>query len=262
MIEGSSADHWLSTITALGFSVLGGEDQPRSAIGDLRAVAGGDLAPRPLEGGLERGELVDRGIRPHAIVLGIDLAGAVEGGLDFVGEPTFRLRLGQPPVALDRVFVGFQPRDVEELRQHLGGLAHVQLDHRIGEAALEPDDRREKRGPEREEVGDALPNGFRREHAAEPLHRRAAIDERRVAQRLGAAGEHEIGNAVLNVAVRRVDRLHAGAAIDLHGESGHALAHAEAQRRDARRVHLVGNDVDAAEDHLIEVAGRERLAQQ
>ena len=44
--------------------------------------------------------------------------------------------------------------------------------------------------------------------------------------------------------------------------AGHRIAHAEPQRRDARRVHLVGDDVDAAEDDLVEGVGRERLAQQ
>ena len=65
--------------------------------------------------------------------------------------------------------------------------------------------------------------------------------------------------AFANGAIRRVDRLHAGAAIDLHGERHHRLAHAEPQRGDAGRVHLVGDDVDAAEDDLIERDGRERL---
>jgi hypothetical protein len=53
--------------------------------------------------------------------------------------------------------------------------------------------------------------------------------------------------------------LHAAAAIDLHRERHHRLAHAEPKRRDARRIHLVGNDVDAAEDDRIERVGRERL---
>ncbi len=37
---------------------------------------------------------------------------------------------------------------------------------------------------------------------------------------------------------------------------------AQPQRRDARRVHLVGDDVDAAEDHLLDLVGRERLTRQ
>ncbi len=60
-------------------------------------------------------------------------------------------------------------------------------------------------------------------------------------------------------AIGRVDRLHAGAAIDLHRERHHRLAHAEPQRGDAGRVHLVGDDIDTAEDDLIERGGREGL---
>ena len=81
-----------------------------------------------------------------------------------------------------------------------------------------------------------------------------------MAQRLRASSEYEIGNSFSNVAIGRVDRLHAGAAIDLHGEAGHRLTHAEPQRGDPRRVHLVSDDVDAAEDDLIKRIRRERLA--
>ncbi len=83
-----------------------------------------------------------------------------------------------------------------------------------------------------------------------------------MAKRFRAAGQHQIGHAFADVTVRRVDRLHAGAAIDLHGERRHRFPHAEAERRDPRRVHLVGDDIDAAEDHLVEGVGRKRLAQQ
>ncbi len=83
-----------------------------------------------------------------------------------------------------------------------------------------------------------------------------------MAERFGAAGQDEIAHPFADVAVGGVDRLHAGAAIDLHGERGHRFAHAEPQRGDARRVHLVGDDVDAAENDLVEGVGRKRLAQQ
>ena len=83
-----------------------------------------------------------------------------------------------------------------------------------------------------------------------------------MAERFGAAGKDDIGCAALDIAKRRVDRLHAGAAIDLHGEGRHRLAHAEPQRGDARRIHLVGDDIDAAEDHLIEGVRCEWLTQQ
>src|SRR5262249_17930539 len=76
------------------------------------------------------------------------------------------------------------------------------------------------------------------------------------------AGENEIRMAFADVLIAGVDRLHAGAAVDLHGEGGHGVAHAHPQRGDASRVHLVRDDADAAEDDLVEGAGRERLAQE
>ena len=125
--------------------------------------------------------------------------------------------------------------------------------------AFEPDDRLEIGRPHlqrRHDLGaDALGAG----KACEPAHALLRPDQRRVAQRLGAAGEDQIGDAFADVAVSRVDRLHAGAAIDLHREGDHLLAHAEPQRGDAGRVHLVGDDVDAAENDLIERVGRKRL---
>ena len=87
-------------------------------------------------------------------------------------------------------------------------------------------------------------------------------DQRRVAQRLGAAGQDHVGDAFADVAIGGVDRLHAGAAIDLHGEGDHGFAHAEPKCRDARRVHLVGDDIDAAEDDLVERVGRKGLPRQ
>ena len=101
----------------------------------------------------------------------------------------------------------------------------------------------------------------RGEQVREPVDRALAEEERRPAQRIGAAGEDEVGLAFADVLVRGVDRQHAGAAIDLHRERGHRLAHAEAQRRDARGVRFVREHDDAAEDDLVEGIRRERLAQ-
>ena len=98
--------------------------------------------------------------------------------------------------------------------------------------------------------------------ACEPAHALLRPHQRRVAERLGAAGQDQVGDALADVAIARVDRLHAGAAIDLHGEGDHFFAHAEPERGDPRRVHLVGNDVDAAQDHLVEGGGRKGLPRQ
>ena len=50
-----------------------------------------------------------------------------------------------------------------------------------------------------------------------------------MAQRLGAAGEDQVRGAFADRAKGGVDRLHAGAAIDLHRERNHGIAHAEAK---------------------------------
>src|ERR1700704_3496515 len=54
--------------------VFGGDNQPRCAIGDLRAVAGRDLAQRALEHRVQGCELLDRGIRPDAVVMIVERA--------------------------------------------------------------------------------------------------------------------------------------------------------------------------------------------
>ena len=222
----------------------------------------GDFAPRPLERGFELGERLDRAVRPHAVVVVVGPAVAAEHGLELVLEPTLLLRVGEPLLALGGVLIGVAPRDVEDVGEHFRGLAHVELDDGVGQAALEPDDRLEERGTESRERGEARADVARGEQVREPVDSALAEEERRPAQRIGAAGEDEIGLAFADVLVRGVDRQHAGAAVDLHRERGHRLAHAEAQRRDARGVRFVREHDDAAEDDLVECIRRERLAQQ
>ena len=264
-MEGSSADHWLSTITAFGVRpcladrLFRSQDHPGRAVGDLRGIARRDLAPRPLEHRLQSRQLLRRRIRPHAVVMVVELAVAREGGFDLALEPALRLRVGEPLVAFGGIGIRLRAGDAEEMADLFGGLSHVEVGDRIGQPALQPDDRLEIARPgfgERRELGD---NALGAGQASEPAHALLRPDQRRVAQRFGAAGQDQVGIAFADVAVRRVDRLHAGAAIDLHREGHHGFAHAEPQRGDAGRVHLVGNDVDAAEDDLIERVGREGL---
>ena len=86
--------------------------------------------------------------------------------------------------------------------------------------------------------------------------------KRRVAERFGSAGKNEIGRTVANITIGRIDRLHAGATIDLYGEGDHRVAHAKPQGRDTSRVHFVGDDVDATENDLIKGVRRKGLAHQ
>ena len=191
-----------------------------------------------------------------------DGAVAREGRFDLAGESAVLLRPRQPLLALGGIFVGLPPRNMKQVGDQFGGLAHIELGDRIGEAAFESDHRREERRTEAEHRREFCADAAGGEEPGVPVDGAAAEDEWRVAERFRAARQHEVGAAVANVAVGGVDRLHAGAAIDLHREGRHRLAHAEAQRGDARRIHLVGDDIDAAEDHLIESVRRERLTQQ
>src|ERR1700730_4574603 len=109
-------DHRLRLETMFLHRVFGGDNQPRRAIGDLRAVAGRDLAPRTLEHRIQGCELVDRGIRPDAVVMIVKLAVAIECGFDFSSKPAFRLRAREAQMAFHRISIGGAPRDVEQMR--------------------------------------------------------------------------------------------------------------------------------------------------
>ncbi len=148
------------------------------------------------------------------------------------------------------------------MADQFGGLAHIEIGDRIGQSAFEADDRgEERRTPAKERLQPGADTAGGKQLPI-PGHGAIAEHQWRVAERFRAAGQNQIRSAFLNIAVGGVDRLHAGAAIDLHRERRHLFAHAEPQRRDARRIHLVGDDVDATKDHLIEGVRRERLAQQ
>ncbi len=262
---GSSADHWLSTITALGVRpcFLTASSDARM-VHDAPSVIceelpGGDLAPWRLEHRLQFGKRLRRGIRSHAVVVIVEFAVAGERGFDLAPEKTLRLRIGKPLVTFGGVGVRLRARDAEEMADHFRRLSHVELGDRIGQSALQPNNRLEIGGAhfcERREFGQ---NSLGAGKPGKPAHALLRPHQRRVTERFRAAGEDQVGNALADIAVASVDRLHAGAAIDLHGECHHRFSHAEPQCGDTRRVHLVGDHVDAAEDHLIEGIAREWL---
>jgi len=207
-------------------------------------------------------ELFRGAVGAHAVVVIEHGAVAGESGLDLAGERAAFLRRRQAALAFGGVFVGLLPGNVEQMSHQLGGLAHIEFGDRIGEAAFEPDHRLEERRAEPERRLQFRAHAAGRVEPREPVDRTAAEHQRRMAERFGAAGQNEIGIAGADIAERGIDRLHAGAAIDLNRKRRHRLAHAEPQRGDPRRVHLVGEDIDAAEDDLVESLRRERLAQQ
>ncbi len=234
-------DHRARCQFMLGHRLLRCQDHPGGAVGDLGAVARGDFSPWPLECRLELGELRDRAVRPHAVVEIIGLAITRECRLELAGKAALLVSAVEPLLAFDRILVGIAPRDLEEMGEQFGGLAHVELDDGIGQAALEPDDRHDEPRTPAGERRQSRPQVAGTEQARVPIDRVAAKEQRGMAERVGTASENKIGLASADIAVAGVDRLHAGAAIDLHREGGHCLAHAETKCGDPRRIHLLGN---------------------
>ena len=114
MIEGSSAAQWLSTITAFGlrlcFFTASSEaritqDAPSVICEELPAVT---LPQGRSNTGRSFASVSTRRIRPHAVVEIVELAAAVEGGLDLALEPAFGMRLGEPAMAFGRIGIGLQ----------------------------------------------------------------------------------------------------------------------------------------------------------
>ena len=113
--------------------VLGGEHEPRAAIANLRAVAGGHPARRAVKHRLQFRQFVRARVAPQAIVFGVSVARGVENGGDFAGENPVVDGIRQARVALHRERVHRLAADVETLRDLLGGLPHRQTDHRVGQ---------------------------------------------------------------------------------------------------------------------------------
>ena len=148
-MEGSSADHWLSTMAAFGvrpcFTTASSEaritqEAPSVICEELPAVT---LPHGRSNTGFSFASDFGVEFRPHAVVVIVEFAVARERGLDLALQAAFRLRVREPLVAFDRIGVGLFAGDAEQMGDHLGGLAHVELDDRIGQPALEPDDRLE-----------------------------------------------------------------------------------------------------------------------
>ena len=115
------------------------QQQGRGAVGHLGAVAGGDLADRPIEYRTQLGQYLRRGIRSQAIVVFVDGAVAGVQRLDLVHEPGV-VGGGESPVAACRIGVHCRAVDREARRQLFGGLAHRQPVDRVGQAAQQGND--------------------------------------------------------------------------------------------------------------------------
>src|SRR5690606_40678575 len=75
----------------LFYGSCGRKYQHDGAVGHLRAIAGRDVAPWPVENRLEPAELFGRGIGADPVVFGVQLAAAVHQGND-LGEGFILLR--------------------------------------------------------------------------------------------------------------------------------------------------------------------------
>lgn len=162
------------------------------------------------------------------------------------------LRERQPPMAFHGVGIGLFARHAHQMRDHFRRLPHIEVRCRISETPLQSNDWIEVRRANFQERCKLRQGLLCGSELREPPHTGLRKHQRRVAQRFRATRQNQIGLTGLYVAIGRIERLHAGATIDLHRERHHAFAHAEPQRRDTRRIHLVRDHVHAAENDLIE----------
>ncbi len=228
----------------------------------MAGIARRDLAMGLFEHGFRLGQPLHITVGPHAIVAHEDCSVGRKGRHDLVVQPTFLLRLGQAVMAFHRIGIRRLAVDAEVVGQHLGGLTHVQRGDRVGQPVLQPDHRFEEI---RAQTGHCLglcerPLGLA--HLAEPFDGFLPQRQRRVTEGLGAPRQDHLVAAIADVAIGGVNALHARAAVDLHGKRHHFRTQSQPQRRNAGRVHLVGDDIDAAENHQVQGAGIEPLSQQ
>jgi hypothetical protein len=191
----------------------------------------------------------------HAVVLGIHLAVGVDQRHDFL-EAAGLLRRRNLLVAPDREGVHLLARDAELPGQVLGGLAHHQVHHRIGEALDDADHRGQQH--RRAQLGEHAELGAQRarlRHQREPHHHLVGVQQRRARQGIDAAGQHQLRAAAVDVGDGRIQRLHARGAVAHHGPARHLVAAAQAQRDDAADVHFVDAGPGAADDDFVEVSG-------
>ena len=250
---------WLQTPAV--YRVFGGEHEQGGTVGDLRTVAGGDVAIGLVENRPQRAELFRRRVAAHAVVFGIDGAVAVHQRCD-LGE-TAGGACGQgATVTLRRVLIHRAARDAELAGKVLRRLAHRQANHGVGESLQQPDDRRQQARSEALEYGQLLAQGLGCVPSGKPAHHGIGEQQGRAREGVGAAGQNQLRATALDVGGGRIERLHAGSAIPHHRPAGHLVAAAQAQRQDAADVDLVRRGCSAAEDHLVEVGGQKWLAQQ
>jgi len=147
MIDGSSADHSLSTITARGCRPCSLTALSEARISQEAPSVICELLPAVTfphgrsKAGLSSPSFLDRGVRAYAVIKVVSFAVAPERRLELAGKPSFLLRTGEPLLALDRVAVGLRARHARRGARGFPAVCpHVEIDQRIGQPALQADD--------------------------------------------------------------------------------------------------------------------------
>ena len=116
-----------------------GQDDPCGAVGDLGAVAGGNQAEGAVEDRLQLGQLGRVRVAAHPVVVVVEFAAAVVEHLHLLHAAVVG-GLRQALMAARRIGVHLLAADAEAVGQVLGGLAHVEADDGVSEAAQQADD--------------------------------------------------------------------------------------------------------------------------
>ena len=105
------------------------QHHPRCAVGDLRTVAGGNVAEFGVEERSQLGEVRRSRIFAHTVVGGVELAVAVVKRSDLAVESPRLLRGKDSGVALGGELVHLDAADAESVCEILRSLPHQQADH-------------------------------------------------------------------------------------------------------------------------------------
>ena len=243
-------------------SRLRSQDKPRGAIGNLRAVARRDPAVLLVEERPQFGQGFWRRIGTHAIVLGIHRAILADQGDDLSEVPSCAA-CNHAPVTFDRECIHRLPRDAETPGQILGGLAHRQADHRIGQTLEDADHRcKQSSWAQTRKGGDFLADPLGLHQCSKPQHHRPVIKQRGMRQGVYAARQHKFGAPALNACQAGINGLHAAGAIPHHGPGRHFLTAPHAQCGHPTDIDFVRRGARATENHLVKGIRRKRLPYQ
>ena len=179
--------------------LLGGEHQPRRAVGDLRGISGGDVAVLPVEKGFELRKILGRRILSNAVIVPVEVSLVVDRR-DFrrqtvmrVAECAALLRANDAGVALRGVFVHLAATDPETISDILGRLTHEKAHVGVGQAFHDADDGREQlSGFQFQEHAGALEGGLRGHVVREPNDHGFRVEERHARERVHAAREDQV----------------------------------------------------------------------